>query len=490
MNQTPSHHHEAREVKYNQLPEVEKNEILLNPELISRQGFELEAQTNSPQKGCLRSKLQLLLASYCEITEAASLLRKKWLVLLSAFVCSRIALEIKEPERAIPFLFLVSYSCLSLLLIEDLVRCCYLKTASSGPQRVECMFGIIHKALMMLFILSLNLQYFRLMSPIVTLLPPLLFLAEFVMYLKNPLISQSQENDMRIVERIFYVLQSWMIAIKINNLVDLGWRGTLALLWIYLITYALYALLAGLLLFAVTFATIVNLDFQTLVFLRSRIFGYIWHISYHGLYVVGFILLLGVFEKVDSDEDEILQVGLLCARKLSAFLLIYSTLLFQILKRFNASSFDDLRFTLQNQVVPRKKYTLIKAEEEEDQKKKAFFLMVSHTYFSLLTEEMMMHRNKLLSKGNGNENSTELAPSQQKEESLCYICEDNVSNAILTECGHGGVCYECAVRSIEQKNECMGCRKPAKSIYRIDSYSRSEAEIIVQASEIIQIIDV
>ena len=102
--------------------------------------------------------------------------------------------------------------------------------------------------------------------------------------------------------------------------------------------------------------------------------------------------------------------------------------------------------------------------------------MVSHTYFSLRTEEMMMQKENTIETGSWKRDLEET-----QNEYLCYICESNVSNTILTKCGHGGVCCECAIRSIEQKNECMGCRKLVKALYKTESSSRHEAEIIVQS---------
>jgi len=283
---------------------------------------------------------------------------------------------------------------------------------------------------------------------------------------------------MEIVKRVFCLLQSFLIAIRVNNFINWEWKEVLICLWIYLTTYALYALVAGFFLIAVALTAIFSLDLETLHFLKSRVLGYIWYISYYSLDVVGLIVLIGVFQNIsNSNKDEMMLNGLLWGKKLSLFLLICSTLLFPILKKFNVG---DMRLNLQNQAISRKKETILKIEK--DQKKTAFFLMVSPTYFSLLTKKKPedTYKNKI---------ETEVS-LQNKEENLCYICENNALNAILTECGHGGVCCDCAIKSIEQKNECMECRKPVKAIYQIENYSGNQDEVIVQASEIVQIIKV
>jgi Zinc finger, C3HC4 type (RING finger) len=48
-------------------------------------------------------------------------------------------------------------------------------------------------------------------------------------------------------------------------------------------------------------------------------------------------------------------------------------------------------------------------------------------------------------------------------EKLCYVCEARDANAVLLECGHGGVCYECALGLVRQRRErsCPICRVSA-----------------------------
>lgn len=458
------------------------NQILLD----SEQEFELEAQANLPQKSLLRSNIRSLLAGYCEQTSVASLLRKRWVIIFSAFVCCKVASKEEKTEKLVPTLFLIAYFCLGLLIVQGVFRYRFLKKANSGCQRIESIFEMGDYALLMIFILGLNLLYYRVINETFLFLIPLLFLLEIVMHLRTPSISQSQNNDIKFAMRLFYFLQSLLIAAKMNNLINSDWKTTLAFLWIYLGIKAGFAILTSLLLASVTLTAIVNLDTETLAVLKNKMIGYIWHISYYCLNVVCFVILLGVFQKIESDQENIMRAGLTAAKKLCIFLLISTTFLFPILKRFNVSPFEDLRATLQNQIVSggsQKKYTLVNTENK---KKIAFFSMISPTYFSLLkdfSEEMKEKSPQKI--------STHDLENQLKEENLCYICENNASNVILAGCGHGGVCSECAIKSIEQKNECMGCRKPIEAIYKIESKnSENRPEVIIKASELVQVIEI
>lgn len=55
-----------------------------------------------------------------------------------------------------------------------------------------------------------------------------------------------------------------------------------------------------------------------------------------------------------------------------------------------------------------------------------------------------------------------------EEELLCYVCCERKPNAILENCGHGGICYECAVSVMNKRNRCMQCRNPVETILKID----------------------
>ena len=54
------------------------------------------------------------------------------------------------------------------------------------------------------------------------------------------------------------------------------------------------------------------------------------------------------------------------------------------------------------------------------------------------------------------------------EDNLCYICYENAPNAVLMGCGHGGVCYECALELVKKNKNCMECRGEIDTVYKID----------------------
>ena len=55
--------------------------------------------------------------------------------------------------------------------------------------------------------------------------------------------------------------------------------------------------------------------------------------------------------------------------------------------------------------------------------------------------------------------------AETPQDKTCLICFDKETDAIFMDCGHGGVCYECAIEIWKSTNECHLCREPIKSVY-------------------------
>ena len=41
----------------------------------------------------------------------------------------------------------------------------------------------------------------------------------------------------------------------------------------------------------------------------------------------------------------------------------------------------------------------------------------------------------------------------------CLVCFDNFADAVFLDCGHGGICYKCAIDIWKSTGECFLCRK-------------------------------
>ena len=67
-----------------------------------------------------------------------------------------------------------------------------------------------------------------------------------------------------------------------------------------------------------------------------------------------------------------------------------------------------------------------------------------------------------------NDDIMENNKTENEEELLCYVCCERKPNAILENCGHGGICYECAISLMNKRNKCMQCRNTVETVLKID----------------------
>jgi len=57
--------------------------------------------------------------------------------------------------------------------------------------------------------------------------------------------------------------------------------------------------------------------------------------------------------------------------------------------------------------------------------------------------------------------------AQSSSENLCTICFDSIPNGVYMDCGHGGVCYECALETWKKSENCILCRQKINKVLKI-----------------------
>eukprot|EP01017_Pseudomicrothorax_dubius_P025143 TRINITY_DN2682_c0_g4_i2.p2 TRINITY_DN2682_c0_g4~~TRINITY_DN2682_c0_g4_i2.p2 ORF type:complete len:109 (+),score=9.83 TRINITY_DN2682_c0_g4_i2:982-1308(+) len=64
---------------------------------------------------------------------------------------------------------------------------------------------------------------------------------------------------------------------------------------------------------------------------------------------------------------------------------------------------------------------------------------------------------------------------------LCIICLTTPYNAVF-DCGHSGICIDCALKLFKKKKVCHLCRKTINKVMMLepDFYRRNEIQIISQ----------
>ena len=62
----------------------------------------------------------------------------------------------------------------------------------------------------------------------------------------------------------------------------------------------------------------------------------------------------------------------------------------------------------------------------------------------------------------------------------CVICFDNPPDAVFMKCGHGGVCYTCAMDIWKRNAECYLCRKEIAAVYQLSTQKGEYFEVIAE----------
>lgn len=61
--------------------------------------------------------------------------------------------------------------------------------------------------------------------------------------------------------------------------------------------------------------------------------------------------------------------------------------------------------------------------------------------------------------------------AQAEDERLCLVCLSSPSNAVIMECGHGGLCMDCSLNIWERGGTCHLCRSPIVQVLEVASAS-------------------
>ncbi|KAL4432052.1 hypothetical protein ABPG74_017788 [Tetrahymena malaccensis] len=81
---------------------------------------------------------------------------------------------------------------------------------------------------------------------------------------------------------------------------------------------------------------------------------------------------------------------------------------------------------------------------------------------------------------------------QEEEESKntsvqnCLVCFENQPDTVFMKCGHGGICYECALLIWKNTQECYLCRQKVEQLYQLECNSDNKDKVMKVVSKTIQ----
>jgi len=73
--------------------------------------------------------------------------------------------------------------------------------------------------------------------------------------------------------------------------------------------------------------------------------------------------------------------------------------------------------------------------------------------------------------------------SNRNGENTCAICFDNLPNGVYMDCGHSGVCYECALETWKKSDACIMCRQPITKILKIVHVKKLNIVKVVESTK-------
>lgn len=75
-------------------------------------------------------------------------------------------------------------------------------------------------------------------------------------------------------------------------------------------------------------------------------------------------------------------------------------------------------------------------------------------------------------------------PQKENEnEKICYICFERAPNAVFMKCGHGGVCYECAIESWKKADTCLMCRQKVEAILKVSIIDKLKVSKVIHTTK-------
>lgn len=81
-----------------------------------------------------------------------------------------------------------------------------------------------------------------------------------------------------------------------------------------------------------------------------------------------------------------------------------------------------------------------------------------------------------------------LKNKENDDDKTCIICCENAADAVIMGCGHGGVCYKCALESCQKSDKCFMCRKKIEKVLHIATNKLPKLNLIkvLSATKIVQ----
>jgi len=72
---------------------------------------------------------------------------------------------------------------------------------------------------------------------------------------------------------------------------------------------------------------------------------------------------------------------------------------------------------------------------------------------------------------------------EQEDKESCFVCECDEADAVIMNCGHGGICYECALIGWEKSKKCYICRRDIGSVLKVKNLPKLNMARVINKTE-------
>ena len=218
-------------------------------------------------------------------------------------------------------------------------------------------------------------------------------------------------KNLNIIMKLFFSFQCLMISAKLDGSITWDWWITLALVWLYLIIVAIYALAFGIILTLMIISELFRRSLFDNIDRSTQFVGIIWHLFYYGISVNAFVILLGVcLETAKVPGTNYLKMGCIYGAAIYGLMVIYTILaqkkLVKCLKIFNLHENSARVSSAPTNTGPR-----IMLETE---KKESYFVMFSATYFLPLHNQVFARNTERLRRVKETVNATNTKSSRKR----------------------------------------------------------------------------
>lgn len=126
--------------------------------------------------------------------------------------------------------------------------------------------------------------------------------------------------------------------------------------------------------------------------------------------------------------------------------------------------------------------TYYKPAEKEEASKQRHYRALSTSTHPLTSKES--HRRAVSSATTQDrvqlleETTPRFDPDNEVPSKICFMCDYDKSDAVLMECGHGGICHACALQLWKTSSQCHLCRSPISHVLKIELPSSNYVKIL------------